>query len=411
MQAVIEKKPLCGTVRAIPSKSDAHRKLICAALADRPTTLRLPERCADIDATAACLRALGAKLTEDGENVTVEPIGTPEPHPVLDCGESGSTLRFILPVAAALGCDASFIGHGRLPERPISALSSVMKEHGVSFSAENLPFTISGRLTGGVFALPGDISSQYITGLLLALPLCGGGEVKLTTELQSSAYVDMTKKAMSDFGVTVSGLRVGTEKYRSPGSVFIDGDWSSAAFPLAAGAIGGNVTVTGLDANSLQGDKAVTEILRQMGARISIDGDSVTISAAPMTGCVIDVRQIPDLLPVLCVAAAFAKGETRFINAARLRLKESDRLETTARLIRSLGGRAEVYPDSMTVYGTPLTGGIADGAGDHRIVMSAAVAMSLCSGTVTGVEATEKSYPSFFADFARLGGIALVSEG
>lgn len=412
MDVKIAPAPLAGTLPAIPSKSDAHRALICSALADRPTVLELPQTSADIDATCACLEALGAIIARRGDSVTVMPIRSLPEKALLDCGESGSTLRFLLPVAAALCPSVCFTGHGRLPERPIGELKSAMEAHGVAFSSEKLPFDTSGLLVGGNYRLPGNVSSQYITGLLLAMPkLSAPSTLILTTALESAAYVDITLHALRRFRISVNllsnGYAVpGGQTFSSPGTLAVDGDWSNGAFFLAAGALGRPVTLTGLDLDSPQGDKAVLEVLKSFGAEVSVSGGDVTVAPAPLQGITLDVSEIPDLLPILAVVAACASGETRFEGAARLRLKESDRLTATANLLRALGGDAEELPDGLIVRGRALTGGTADGCNDHRIVMAAAVAAIRCAGavTVTGAEAVHKSYPAFFDDYAKLGG-------
>ena len=416
MNIVIEPSPLKGEIAAIPSKSVAHRMLICAALADGPTTLRIPKTSDDIDATADCLRALGAAITVNNEDYIVEPIAQIENIPLLDCGESGSTLRFLLPVAAAAADRCRFDGHGRLPERPLSDLTDAMKEHGVSFDGEKLPFTIGGRLRGGIFRLPGNVSSQYITGLLLALPLCEEDSViELTTALESASYIDITLSVLKTFGITVHCERnryiiPGKQVFRSPGTLPVEGDWSNAAFFLTAAALNNDIAMTGLNPNSAQGDLKIIALLEQLGAVTQKDNGRLTLRSDELKGCTIDIQDTPDLLPVLSVAAAFAQGKTTFINAARLRLKESDRLASSAAMIENLGGRAEVGEDELTVYGTGLIGGTVDSCNDHRIAMSAAVAATRCSKPVTilNAEAVKKSYPGFYNDYNKTGGKAHV---
>ena len=416
MNIVIEPSPLKGEIAAIPSKSVAHRMLICAALADGPTTLRIPKTSDDIDATADCLRALGAAITVNNEDYIVEPIAQIENIPQLDCGESGSTLRFLLPVAAAAADRCRFDGHGRLPERPLSDLTDAMKEHGVSFDGEKLPFTIGGRLRGGIYRLPGNVSSQYITGLLLALPLCEEDSViELTTALESASYIDITLSVLKTFGITVHCERnryiiPGKQVFRSPGTLPVEGDWSNAAFFLTAAALNNDITMTGLNPNSAQGDRKIIALLEQLGAVTQKDNGCLTLRSDELKGCTIDIQDTPDLLPVLSVAAAFAQGETTFINAARLRLKESDRLASSAAMIENLGGRAEVGEDELTVYGTGLIGGTVESCNDHRIAMSAAVAATRCSKPVTilNAEAVKKSYPGFYNDYNKTGGKAHV---
>lgn len=415
MNLTIQPGVLHGSLPAIPSKSDAHRLLICAALAEGKTRLRMSGSSEDIDATKDCLTALGASIAAEEDALQVSPITVSGGVPHLDCGESGSTLRFLLPVAAAVAEEVSFAGHGRLPQRPIGALLDAMGENGVSFTADRLPLTTNGKLRPGTYEIPGDISSQYITGLLLALPKVGGGEVRLTTPLRSAGYIDITIAAMARFGVAVErtpeGFRVpaGTG-YVSPGEVPVEGDWSNAAFFLAAGAIGGDVTVTGIDRGAMQGDKRVVKLLRDFGANVEQTESTVRVCGGALRGCGIDIDGVPDLLPILSVVAACAEGETLFYNAARLRLKESDRLESTTAMLRALGGRAEAGPDWLRVYGTPLAGGAVDACHDHRIAMSAAIAAAVCAGSVTICDAmcAGKSYPKFYEDLSRLG--AMVTE-
>ncbi|NLI52974.1 MAG: 3-phosphoshikimate 1-carboxyvinyltransferase [Clostridiales bacterium] len=408
--------PLNGTISAIASKSDAHRLLILAALSRGETRLVMERRSEDIDATIGCLRALGAQLSPESGGVLVRGIEQAAKNPLLDCKESGSTFRFLLPVAAALCDRARFTGGGRLPERPVGELMRAMEEHGVSFSADRLPFTTSGRLNGGDYALPGNVSSQYLTGLLLALPLLKElSRITLTTRLESAAYVDITLHALTRFGAEVREAKgvysiSGGQAIVSPGELRVDGDWSNAAFFLAAGALGAPVRVTGLDLGSPQGDKAILDALLAFGAPVEASSGSVAVSPAPLKGCEIDVGDTPDLLPVLAVLGAAAEGETLLVNAARLRLKESDRLASVSAMLRALGGSVTELPDALIVRGAKLTGGAVESARDHRIAMAAAIASVCCKGEVTilGADAVNKSYPTFFEDFNRLGGNAHV---
>ncbi len=417
MDIRISPAPLAGTIAAIPSKSDAHRLIICAALADRETRLHLPSSSRDIDATCACMRALGADIRREGENILIKPIKSVPENPVLDCEESGSTLRFLLPLAAAVSDSVTFTGRGRLPERPLKDLMDAMKAHGVSFSAEKLPFTTRGRLQPGDFSISGSVSSQYITGLLLAASVLeSDSRILLTSPLESAAYVDITLYALRRFGMEVERLEngwlvPGGQSMQSSGALRVEGDWSNAAFPLVAGLLGGGITVTGLAMDSPQGDRAIVEVLKDFGADITVTDDTVRVNLGSLHGCTVDMREIPDALPALAVVAAHAAGETRFINAGRLRLKESDRLTAVATLLHSLGGDAQELPEGLVVRGgRPLTGGEVDGFGDHRIVMAASVAASAARGEVIvhGAQAVEKSYPAFFEHFNALGGAAHV---
>lgn len=410
MTVTVRPGELRGSLPAIASKSAAHRQLIAAALSAKPTMLRLNATSGDIEATVRCLRAMGAEIRPAAEGLWVIP-GSPADRPTLDCGESGSTLRSLLPVAAALGAGGRFSGSGRLPERPMEPLISVLKAHGTVFSADRLPFDIAGKLRAGSFELPGDVSSQFVTGLLLALPLLReDSEIVLTSPLQSAPYAELTVSVLDMYRIKISCLDnkylvPGGQTYASPGEAAVEGDWSNAAYILAAGAIGGSVTVTGLSLTSLQGDRAILDLLHRFGAEVSAAGDAVTVSAAPLRGITADLSQTPDLLPILAVLAAAAAGESRFTGCGRLRLKESDRLAACADMITRLGGTARASGDCLTVGGG-ICGGAVEGYGDHRMVMAASVAALCGSGvTVGGAEAVNKSYPGFFDALTALGAV------
>ena len=419
MNAVIKRSVLKGNVASVPSKSAGHRVLICAALSDKPTNIKMKQSNDDIDATADCLREMGAEIIRTADGFYVTPILKIPNTAYLRCGESGSTLRFLLPIAASILPSACFYGSGRLPYRPIGELQEVMKLNGVIFDKNNLPFTVSGKLRAGIYRISGNVSSQYISGLLMALPLLSGdSQIELTSPLYSEPYVNVTVDMLSKFGViinrTESGFFItGNQKYKSPGRVETEGDWSGASFYLAAGAICGETTVFGLKLDSRQGDKAIVEILKKFGADISAENDGITVRLAPLKACKIDVSEIPDLFPILSVIGACAEGTTVLYNASALRLKESDRISSTATLINSLGGKAVEYPDRLEVSGTKLNGGIVDSFHDHRIVMSAAIAASICDGEtiIIGAEAINKSYPAFFSDYTSIGGKVNLEQG
>lgn len=413
MKLRIKPNTLSGTVDAIPSKSDIHRLLICSVLADVPTHLCFDGSSRDIDATVSCLRAMGADIVSEDGGLLVHPLQRPIPGCELDCGESGSTLRFLLPLASVLCEKASFSGHGRLPARPIADLISVMASRGVTFSGRKLPFTLDGRLSPGVFRLPGDVSSQYISALLMTLPyLEGDSVIFLTSPLESESYVEVTRQALGRFGVRTEPfsdhrmLVRGSQHYRSCGNVTPAGDWSNAAFFLAAGAIGSKLCVRGLSMDSAQGDRKVLELLGRFGAEVDVTSDGMRVSPTELHGCHIDMSDMPDLLPILAVVASCAEGRTELAHAARLRLKESDRLSATATMIRDLGGKVREYPDGLCIEGQELVGGTVDVRQDHRMVMAAAIAASVCKGDVVidGAEAVGKSYPTFFDDYRMLGG-------
>ncbi|MBE6870322.1 MAG: 3-phosphoshikimate 1-carboxyvinyltransferase [Ruminococcaceae bacterium] len=410
MNITVDCSAVSGTLAAIPSKSDAHRALICAALSDTPCFIRLSSSSADIDATAACMSALGAHINRTENGFEITPINK-KLDCTLDCGESGSTLRFLMPVAAALGGKTSFIGHGRLPARPIDMICEMLESHGCTVSDTHLPATVSGKLCGGTFRLAGNISSQHISGLLMALPLCGGSEIILQTPLESAGYVDMTLRTMARFGVaarkTDTGFICDAGTYKAPSVYEVEGDWSNAAFPLALAAIGGSVTMTGLLQDSAQGDKAILDVLSSFGASVSCDGTAVTVKKGALHCIELDMSDIPDMLPAAAALAAAADGETRFYNAGRLRIKESDRLSAMYSVLTALGADVTELDDGLIVRGgKQLYGAVVNGFNDHRIVMTACILSKLCASPITieGKEAVNKSYPSFFEDFERIGG-------
>ncbi|MEE0515377.1 MAG: 3-phosphoshikimate 1-carboxyvinyltransferase [Emergencia sp.] len=420
-------------IEMIPSKSDAHRAKICAALSEITSGKGCLVQCGgtsqDIEATEKCLSALKEGRTE------------------MYCGESGSTLRFLLPVAAALGRDVSFYTEGRLPKRPLSPLYEELERHGCKLSPKgSSPLTVKGKLKHGTFTIAGDVSSQYISGLLFALPLLAGdSRICIEGRLQSRPYVDMTLETLRRFGIeireTEEGFLVrGGQKYEAPETYRVEGDWSNACFWLAAGAFTeGGIAVSGLSAGSLQGDKEILSVLKKFGADVKIEEREIVVSPGELCGIEIDASQIPDMVPVLAAVACTARGTTVIKHAERLRLKESDRLASVTRLLSGLGADIEELSDGLVINGKnvcgagcgiftdrnnsqsrkdreaaedstdfdgfPLAGGRADGAGDHRIVMTAAVASLLCRDKVriTGADAVKKSYPGFFEDMRALG--------
>lgn len=399
-----------GELRIPSSKSVAHRLLICAALGREKTTLGIDGFSKDILATAACLKALGAGIRKTERTIRVTPIQNPVSGGLLPCGESGSTLRFLLPVAGALGMSGYFRMEGRLPERPMQAYEALLCENGMTIERDGSWLRFGGQLQSGEYRLPGDVSSQYFSGLLMALPLLRG-ESRVIAEgnLESAGYIQLTEDAIRRAGVTFerSGqcwMIPGAQRFSLPGFLRAEGDWSNAAFFLCMGALSERgVTVRGLNLASSQGDMAVLEILKRFGALVEPDPDagSVTVRHGQLCPTVIDAAPIPDLIPVLSVLACGAVGDTRIENAARLRMKESDRLQSTARLIRDLGGSVEELPEGLVIHGTGrLTGGTVDPCNDHRIAMSAAVAACLCSQSVTvrDAQCVQKSYQSFWGD-------------
>ncbi len=388
-------------ITAIASKSDAHRAMICAALSQltsgRNCQIHVDSGSKDIEATAACLSAFLA-----GEETML-------------CGESGSTLRFLLPVMGALGHKASFYGEGRLPERPLSPLYEELTAHGCVLSPKgSRPLTISGKLKAGTYTMPGNVSSQYISGLLFALPLLAGdSKILLEGKLESRGYVDMTLQVIRKFGIQIeesdTGFTVpGGQKYQAPQSYVVEGDWSNSCFFLVAGALTeGGICVKGLSQQSLQGDKKILDLLKNFGAEVCQRESEVVVKPGKLRGITIDASQIPDMVPILAVLACAAEGRTVIENAGRLRIKESDRLATVSQVLNGLGAKVKELPEGLIIEGLAgeqMSGGTADGANDHRIVMMAAISSLLCKEPViiTGAEAVSKSYPDFFWDLKKL---------
>ena len=382
MDLILQPRSLLGQVQILPSKSFAHRVLICAALADKPTSIFCPQTSADMEATADCLRALGASITRTPEGFEVTPISFVPKYAELSCRESGSTLRFLLPVVGALGVDAVFSMEGRLPQRPLSPLWEEMETKGCRLSWESsATLRCTGKLQASTYTIDGSVSSQYITGLMLALPhIQGHTALEITGQVESAPYIQMTREVLALFG---------GEGRHSPGKVTIEGDWSNAAFFFSANSLGSRISIDGLKEDSAQGDRQIQTLLPLL-----------------REGCpIICARDIPDLVPILSVVAAANHG-AEFTQIRRLRLKESDRVSSVLQMLEALGGKAEATEDTITVYGTGLRGGIVDSFGDHRIAMSAAIAATVCKQpvTITDAHCVEKSYPSFWEEYARLGG-------
>lgn len=400
MKLTVNGKGLHGSIPAIASKSMAHRLLICAALSRDPSQIRCETLSDDITATANCLRALGCELVYAGGTFYASPAKAPE-RATADCGESGSTLRFLLPVITALGVNCRLDLHGRLPARPLSPLYGELCRHGAKISPEGSnPLLVSGKLRGGTYNIRADVSSQFISGLLFALPLCEeDSRIVLTGKRESASYIEMTLSALRAYGIKVTaapdGYEIaGKQKYRSPGALTVEGDWSNGAFWLSASALGAPLTVTGLDPDSLQGDRKVVDALSEI------------TKDAPKA--MIDAQDIPDLVPILSVVAAAQNKTTVIYNAQRLRLKESDRIESTAALLKAIGATVTQTEDGLKIRGAPekLRSGKVDSQNDHRIAMAAAIASVVCGSVeIEGAEAVNKSYPAFFEDFRKLGGV------
>ena len=457
MDITIYPSKLSGRIAAIPSKSDLHRALICAAFSDADTDIALPVPSAiprDVLATIRCLETLGAKIrfneAPDAELhiLTVSPVRTAPDSAALDCGESGSTMRFLMPAAAALCKTVTFTGGGRLPQRPLMPLPDILRQYGCTFSSEHLPVVMTGcteeKLAGPpVLSAAGDISSQPVSGLLLASPLMGGIHIRLTSEPVSAPYISMTCEVMRRFGVNVVQANSrewtveapGKFRYHTPGFYNADADWSNAAFFIAADVLSGApaelfareaagayspdsaehvVTITGLRENSPQGDKQIlyyaSEFARRRQAvpvhsgRLKTSADSTPVQSGRLE---ILADSIPDLIPVLAVLAALTPGETYIHNAGRLRFKESDRIRSVKEMLFNLGADIKSSGGDLLISGKKeLRGGTVSSYNDHRIAMAAAIASIGCVSPVKIIhaEAVAKSYPAFWTDFVSLGG-------
>lgn len=381
MNVTIHPRPLQGQIHIIPSKSQAHRDLICAAFAKGETALICPQTNLDMDATADCLNALGARITKTEYGYHIEPIESIPGSASLLCRESGSTLRFLLPIVGALGVDGTFHLEGRLPQRPLSPLWEEMERMGCSLTRPTeSTIRCCGKLKSGCYSIDGGISSQFITGLMFALPLIEGeSELKILGKVESKPYIHMTQVAIDRFSYPNTS---------SPGNVTVEGDWSNGAFFLAANALGSNLEIMGLDPHSPQGDRAAAHWIKALNDHH-----------------IIDCADIPDLVPILSIVAAANEG-AEFTNIRRLRLKESDRVDAVIQMITGLGGSASATDDRLVIHGTGLVGGTVDSMGDHRIAMAAAIGSITCSETVTilGADAVSKSYPLFWEEYGRLGG-------
>lgn len=417
MKAFITPSKLCGEVDIPSSKSASHRALICAALAKGTSRIHGITLSDDIEATVTAMAQLGAKIEADGDDYLVTGITEATTLPQIDCGESGSTLRFLIPVAAALGADATFFGHGRLVERPLSAMTDLLNAHGVKCtytSSVNLPLEIHGNMPSGEYRIEGNVSSQYVSGLLFALCRLGkASEIILTTPLESAAYVDMTIAALQKFGAKIirtdNGYKIEPSTLTAC-EMTVEGDWSQAAFYLAAAALGGDIRIRGLDRHSVQGDRAAEEIFREIGADIRWEGDLLHAKSGSLSPITVDAAQIPDIIPPIAVVLGFCDGQSSIVNAYRLRIKESDRLSAIARGLVMNGVSVIETRDSLIIDGKPFSGGVIDGFADHRIVMAFSIGAAYANGNsvITDAEAISKSYPRFFDHYSAIGGNANV---
>lgn len=424
MNLVLTPKKLSGTLVVPSSKSAGHRDLICAALADGKSLVKNITPSEDLEATCRVLQKFGATVEtvahEDGRRTVAVTGGlSSQTSPLkVDCGESGSTVRFLIPVGLLTGREITYTGRGRLPERPLDPFLKIFDEKHIDYKKGNqsLPLTISGQLKGGTYELPGNVSSQFFTGLLMTLPLLRDDSViRSTTVVESESYINITLDCLRRHGIYVEkerdGLYLirGRQAYRK-GEYTVEGDFSQAAFWLVGGIIGQALELTGLSGNSTQGDREIVSFIESMRGRIERSGSVLRAVPSRTTGLTIDVKDCPDLVPALAVLGTFSQGITRIVNGARVRLKECDRLHAMAEVLNALGGKVQETKDGLIIEGvSSLTGGRVQAWNDHRIAMALAMASQRCTGklTIEGAECVRKSYPSFWQDFAHMGGIAV----
>ncbi|WP_034537796.1 3-phosphoshikimate 1-carboxyvinyltransferase [Carnobacterium inhibens] len=399
---------LNGTVIVPPSKSMAHRAVICASLAAGRSTIKNIQLSDDILATIEGMRSFGAIISYDDQTLTIDGIrnGAAKESRTINCNESGSTLRFLIPLATLFTGETHFIGQGHLGKRPLEPYQELFDAQSLHYNqatTENLQLSVAGPLTPGIYEMRGDISSQFITGMLLTLPLLAGDSVlKITTHLESKGYIDLTLSVLQSFGIVIEQDETGQE-YRIKGQqaysardYTVEGDYSQAAFWLSANALGNELLVNGLDSDSLQGDQAIVSILETVN---SGSNDSERI---------IDGAQVPDIIPVVALVAALSKGKTKIINLERLRIKESDRLVATQKELTALGAQIEIVGDSLLIEGVSrLSGGQEVWSHkDHRMAMMLAIASTVCQEPIhiKDTDCVKKSYPNFWETFQQLGG-------
>ncbi len=408
----ITPKKLSGTVKIVSSKSLSHRYVMAASLAEGKSIIDNVLESDDLNATKKALEALGATI--DGNTITGSKVR--KVAPVIDAKESGSTLRFLIPVSMLQAETMTFVGSGKLPDRPLNVYDDMFADRYYFIHPENkwLPLEVKGPLQSGIYTMPGNVSSQFVTGLLYALPLVdGNSKIVITTPLESKGYVDLTLDVLKQFGIEITYedqifYIEGNQRYQAFNSS-VEGDYSGAAFFIVAGLIGDELLLKGLREDSLQGDKAIVDFARQMNGDIKYTKDGLFVKPSQTKGITIDVGQTPDLGPILMVLGALSEGVTTITNAARLRIKESDRLDAMVQNLTKLGVKLEVMDDSVKIHGVrSLKGGVSlQTFGDHRIAMALAVASIRCDEPITLDDETvvSKSYPTFFAEFKRLGGV------
>lgn len=417
---------LRGRVKIPPSKSIAHRAIICASLSDKICKIENIDYSDDIIATIEGMKTLGANITKGENYLEVEGIfkniqNTSHNEKIIDCNESGSTLRFLVPICLVFGGKTKFQGKGNLGKRPLTTYYEIFDKQKInySFDRDKLDLMVDGFLKGGTFEIEGNVSSQFISGLLFALPLLKkDSKIIITTKMESKSYVDLTLKVMKDFGIEIENhnyqefIIKGNQKYLGR-NYKVESDYSQGAFFLCGDALGNEIHCSGLDINSLQGDKEVLDILKKMNGEVIIDKKhNMQIKRRKkLKGTYIDGSQCPDIIPVVTLVAALSKGRSEIVNVGRLRIKECDRLSAITKELNKLGAKVTEKEDSIIVDGVgELAGGVEVWSHkDHRIAMTLAIASSCCKDPIIikDFECVSKSYPKFFDDFEKIGGIAI----
>ncbi len=396
-----------GEIFVPSSKSVLHRLIILASLANEPTTIYCNNYGNDIKRTIDCIVALGGKVTINNDNIIVYPITNPTDNAVLNVGESGSTLRFMLPVVVSLGISATFTGDSGIINRPLKPILDLFKDKGISVSSDKLPLKVSGKLTSGDYVIDGSLSSQFATGMLIALANLGGNSTLKIENATSNDYINITTDCLKMFGVNVTKK----DKYyidkcsiKSACNITCEGDWSSACFIVALGVLCGKVTLKNLNINSCQGDKIIIDLIEKMGGNIKVDKDCIICTKSKLKGVEFSIKDCPDIAPILAVIMAKAEGKSVLHDVDRLKIKESDRLVNIIELLTSLGINVEYSSDTLTIYGGEFNSADLLGKNDHRIAISSIVALTLVGGNFDGIECIDKSYPTFLSDYKSLGG-------
>ena len=413
MKATITPNLMGGKINSIPSKSYAHRMLLCAMLSGKEVELNGVTGSKDIEATINCIKALYGDVEIKPNKYIVKPTNKERNDIVLDCIESGSTLRFILPIALALGKSCKVIGKEGLQKRPLKDLLDVLREHGATIDADSLPLNISGKLLPGDYKINGSVSSQYITGLMLALPILEkDSTITILGDIVSSKYIEITLDVLKYFGISIEKVDnnsyyvPGNQKYLNKTDLHVQGDWSNAAFWLALGALNGETQVNNLYFDSVQGDREILQIIMDMGAKVAIRGDNVIVSKKKLHSIEIDCKDIPDLMPIVSVLMASADGISVIKNVDRLKIKETDRLKAIMENLSKMGIQTRYQANELLILGGKIKAFNVDSFNDHRMVMMAAIAASIADKecTIDNIEAVDKSYPNFFEDYKKLGG-------